>query len=99
MALTFQRRETTVHDQLQITELALGEHDGGEGLGLGGELLLARSIAGEQVLQDTTVGSVGHCVCRGAIGGEGIEKRVPRSKYMGRRREERRKRREQSTSS
>lgn len=60
MALTLERRETTVHDQLEIAQLALGEHDGGESLGLGDKLLLAGSIAGEQVLQDTTVGSVGH---------------------------------------
>jgi hypothetical protein len=63
MARTLKRRETTVHDQLQITQLALLEHDSGEGLGLSGELSLAGSIAGEKVLEDTTVGCVGHCVC------------------------------------
>lgn len=61
IAHTLKRRETTVHDQLEITQLALREHDGGEGLGLSGELSLAGSIAGKQVLEDTTVGSVGHC--------------------------------------
>jgi hypothetical protein len=44
--LTLQRRETTVHDQLEITQLALREHNSGESLGLSDELLLARSIAG-----------------------------------------------------
>lgn len=62
MARTFERRETTVHDQLEIAQLALGEHDGGESLGLSGELGLAGSIAGEEVLEDTTVGGIGHCV-------------------------------------
>lgn len=59
---TLKRRETTVHDQLEIAQLALSKDDSREGLGLGGELLLAGSIAGEQVLEDTTVGSVGHGV-------------------------------------
>lgn len=61
IGLTLQRRETTVHDQLEITQLALREHNSGESLGLSDELVLARSIAGNQVLEDTTVGSVGHC--------------------------------------
>lgn len=58
--LTLQRREATVHDQFEITQLALGQNDSGEGLGFSAELLLAGSIAGEQVLEDTTVGRVGH---------------------------------------
>jgi hypothetical protein len=66
--LTLQRRETTVHDQLEIAELALGEDDGGEGLGLGGEQVVAGSIAGEQVLQDTTVRRVGHDVIWKRVG-------------------------------
>jgi hypothetical protein len=61
--LTLQRRETTVHDQLEIAQLALGEDDGGESLSLGGEFVVTGSIAGEQVLEDTTVRSVGHDVC------------------------------------
>lgn len=61
IGLTLQRRETTVHDQLKITQLALREHNSGESLSLSDELLLARSIAGNQVLEDTTVRSVGHC--------------------------------------
>jgi hypothetical protein len=60
--LTLQRRETTVHDQLEIAQLALGEDDGREGLGLDGELVVAGSIAGNQVLEDTTVRNVGHDV-------------------------------------
>lgn len=59
--LTLKRGETTVHDEFQITQLTLSEDNSGESLSLGAELLLAGSIAGEQVLEDTTVGSVGHC--------------------------------------
>lgn len=57
---TLQRTEATVHDQFEIAKLTLGEDDSGEGLGLGGELVMAGSIAGDEVLQDTTVGSIGH---------------------------------------
>jgi hypothetical protein len=60
IALTLQRRETSVHDQLKITQLALSEGHSGESLGLSGELDLAGSIAGEKVLEDTTVRGVGH---------------------------------------
>lgn len=60
--LTLQGREATVHDQLEITQLALGEDNGGEGLRLDGELVVAGSITGNQVLEDTTVRSVGHDV-------------------------------------
>lgn len=60
--LTLQRRETTVHDEFQIAQLALSQNNSREGLGLSAELLLAGSIAGKQVLEDTTVRSVGHCV-------------------------------------
>jgi hypothetical protein len=60
--LTFEGRETTVEDQLEIAELALGEDDGRKGLGLGGELIVAGSIAREQVLEDAAVRWVGHYV-------------------------------------
>lgn len=60
IALTLQRRETSVHDQFEITQLALSEGHSGERLGLSGELGLAGSIAGEKVLEDTTVRGVGH---------------------------------------
>ena len=49
-----QGRETTVHYQLQIAELALVEDDGRELLCLSSELGTLRSIAGDQVLEDTT---------------------------------------------
>lgn len=58
---TLQRTEATVHDQLQIAQLALGEHNGGQLLRLSGQLIVAGSIAGDEVLQDTTMGGVGHC--------------------------------------
>jgi len=60
---TLERREATVDDKLEIAKLALVEHDGGELLGLGGELIAARSIAGNKILKDTAVGRVGHDVC------------------------------------
>jgi hypothetical protein len=53
-------RETTVQDELQVAELALGKTDVGELLRLGEELLAKGSIADVKVLEDTTVGSVGH---------------------------------------
>lgn len=45
--------EATIEDQLQIAELALVQDDSGKLLGLRDELLPARSIAGEQVLELT----------------------------------------------
>lgn len=62
---TFKRREAAVQDQLEVAELALSQDDSSQGLGLGGELVVARSIAGEQVLEDATVGRVRHCVGEG----------------------------------
>lgn len=58
---TFERRETTVEDQLEIAKVTLGEDESRELLRLGLELGLARQIASEEVLEDTAVGSVGHC--------------------------------------
>lgn len=60
---TFKGREATVEDELKIAKLALGQHDGCQCLGLSGELGMARSVAGDQVLQDATMGRVRHCVC------------------------------------
>lgn len=57
---TLKRTEATIHDQFEIAQLALREGNGGEGCGLGLELVVAGSIAGDEVLQDTTVGRVGH---------------------------------------
>lgn len=51
---TLQRGEATVDDELEIAELALVQDDSGEGLGLSGELVAAGSIAGNEILQDTT---------------------------------------------
>lgn len=61
LGLTLKRTEASVHDQLQIAELALRQGDSGQLLGLGDELVMARSIAGEKVLEDASVGWVGHC--------------------------------------
>jgi hypothetical protein len=57
---TLKRTETTVHDQFKIAQLALSEHDGGKSGGLGLELVVAGSIASDEVLEDTTVRSVSH---------------------------------------
>lgn len=52
--------ETTIDDEFEIAELALGEDEFGESVCLLGELSGDGSIANKQVLQDTTVRSVGH---------------------------------------
>ena len=51
---TLERGEATVDDELEIAKLALVEDDGGKLLGLGGELSVARSIAGNKILKDAT---------------------------------------------
>jgi hypothetical protein len=51
---TLQRREATVDDELEIAKLALVQDDRGEVLGLSGEFVATRSIAGNKILQDTT---------------------------------------------
>ena len=53
---TLQRGEATVDDELKIAKLALVQDDSGESLGLGGEFVTTRSIAGNKILQDTTWG-------------------------------------------
>jgi hypothetical protein len=60
--LTLQRTETAVHDQFEIAKLALGEDNSVQLLGLNLELVVAGSITGEQVLEDTTMRRVGHFV-------------------------------------
>lgn len=57
---TLKRRETTVKDQLEIAKVTLSKDDSGQLLRLSEKLGLAGQIAGEEVLEDTTVGSVGH---------------------------------------
>lgn len=47
---TFQRRETTIEDQLEIAKVTLRQGEGGKLLGLSQELGLARQIAGKEVL-------------------------------------------------
>lgn len=68
---TLQRRETTAEDQFQIAQLSLGQNDCWESLGLRSELVVAGRIAGEEVLEDTTVRSVGHCERICGMVGEG----------------------------
>lgn len=52
--LTFKRRETTVQDEFKIAKLTLIENNGRKLFSLLGELLAARSIAGNKVLELTT---------------------------------------------
>lgn len=61
-SLTFKWRKATVEDQLEIAKLTLSQDERSERLGLGGELIVTRGIAGEQVLQDTTVRGIRHFV-------------------------------------
>lgn len=49
---TLERRETTVENQLQVAKLPLRQDNGGQTLGLVGQLLSAGSIAGNEVLED-----------------------------------------------
>lgn len=59
--LTLERRETAIENQLQVAKVALRQGQGGEGLSLLEELVVARGIAGKEVLEDAAVGRVGHC--------------------------------------
>lgn len=61
---TFEGREATIEDQLEIAEVTLSQGEGRESLSLGLELGLAGQVASEEILKDAAVGSVGHCdVC------------------------------------
>jgi hypothetical protein len=63
-AHTFEGRETTVKDKLKIAKVSLAECEGRKLLSLSLELGLARQVTGEEVLEDTTMRSVGHCAVR-----------------------------------
>lgn len=58
---TFQRTETSIKDQLQIAQLTFCEDNCRQFLSLGLQLIMARGVAGDQVLEDTAVGFVRHC--------------------------------------
>lgn len=62
VSLTFKWRKATVEDQLEIAKLALGQDESSERLSLRCELIVTRGIAGEQVLEDTSVRGVRHFV-------------------------------------
>jgi hypothetical protein len=74
----FERGETTAEDQFDITELTVVEEDGGEGLGLGGELCASGSIASDEILEDTACGRErmcqSACLRRGIRTGKGRER-------------------------
>lgn len=57
---TFKGREAAIEQKLEIAEVPLGEGDGGEAVGLGGKLGPAGLVAGDEVLEDTAVGSERH---------------------------------------
>jgi len=54
LQLTLERGEASVEDQLEITKLTLIEDNGRQLLGLFDELLAARSITSNKILEDTT---------------------------------------------
>ena len=58
--LTFEGRETTVEDQFEIAEVTLSQDKRRQGLGLCVQFGLAGQIAGEEVLKDAAMRSVGH---------------------------------------
>lgn len=60
---TFKGRKAAIEEQFEIAKLAFAEGKRREVLGLCGELSLTRGIAGEKVLEDTTMRSVGHIAC------------------------------------
>lgn len=57
---TFEWRETSGDDELKIAELTFGEDNGLDGRGLLEELLVDGLIAGNKILEDSAVRSVGH---------------------------------------
>lgn len=59
---TLERRETTVEDELEITQLTVGKDKRRERLNLSKQSLLLAGVTNVQVLEDATVGSVGHCL-------------------------------------
>jgi hypothetical protein len=50
---TLERGEASVEDELEIAQLSLVQHHGGECFGLVGQLFSARGIASDEVLEDT----------------------------------------------
>jgi hypothetical protein len=73
---TLERGEAAVKDELEIAQVALGQGEGGELVGLGQELGVTRSVTDEEVLEDAAVGRVGHCEGGGAReGGGGVSRR------------------------
>jgi hypothetical protein len=61
-APTFKRGKASIQGELQIAELTLGEHDGRESFGFIVELLTARCIACDQVLEDAACRETIRCV-------------------------------------
>lgn len=55
-----QGRESTVTDQLQVTQLPLVQVNVGEGAGLGDEVFTQVRVSSDEVFELSTVGSVGH---------------------------------------
>lgn len=66
-----ERRETTAKEQLQVAKLTLSKNVSRQGLSLGEQFVVTRGIAGDEVLEDTSVGWVRHGgVFGGVRGGE-----------------------------
>ena len=70
---TFKRREAAIENQLQVAKVTFRKDKRRKSLRLGGQLGLSGQVASKEVLEDTTVGRIGHCeVLRGG-GVRGIE--------------------------
>ena len=71
--LTFKRGEASVEDQLEIAELSLREDNCRERFGFGLELLPARRVAGDEVLEDAAcVSLLDLALGFGVVDGSGI---------------------------
>lgn len=57
---TLEGREASRDDKFKIAQLALGEDDVGDSLGLLEELVMNGQIADDKILEDSTVRSVSH---------------------------------------
>lgn len=59
---TFQRTETTIENQLQITKLPLREDNGRQLLSFSLQLVVTGRVTSQQVLEDPSMWFVRHCV-------------------------------------
>jgi hypothetical protein len=60
---SFEGGKAAIEDQFEIAKVTLAQNKGRKVLGLGEELVATRAVAREEVLEDATVGRVGHDGC------------------------------------